>query len=237
MKIVLIHGHTRKGSTYHIAHMLVEKFTEKSITESVEEVFIPQIIHSGCLGCYTCIEAEEKCPFYEEKMQIMKLIEAADLLIFTTPTYCMAPSSQMKQFMDLTFTYWMSHKPRAYMFQKKAIVISTSAGAGSNRANTPIARMLFYWGVPSVTKYGLAVQAMSWDGVSEKKKEKIATDVAKIAKKLSNEKEIRVGIKTKFMFFMMRMMQKGNMGSGPTERLYWENEGWLGKDRPWKKKS
>lgn len=32
----------------------------------------------------------------------------------------------------------------------------------------------------------------------------------------------------------MRMMQKGNMGSGDADRAYWENEGWLADARPWK---
>ena len=142
----------------------------------------------------------------------------------------------MKQFMDLTFTYWMPHKPRAFMFQKKAVVITTAAGSGCNEAIAPIARMLFYWGVPFVKKYGVTVQAMSWDDVTEKRKQKIAKDMRVLARKLSDPKPPSVGFKTKFMFFMMRMMQKNNMGSGPKERDYWESMGWLGKDRPWKKK-
>lgn len=233
MKIALIHGHVRKGSTYNISHILIEKI--KGNIE-LNEVFIPQTIKNGCAGCYNCIEDETLCPYYKEKTKIMKMIEEADLLVFTTPTYCMAPSAQMKAFMDLTFTYWMSHKPRANMFNKRAIVISTSAGVGSNKAIEPVARMLFYWGVPSVYKYGLAVQAMSWDGVSEKKKQRIDKDMTKLARKVSVLKSPRTGFKIKCMFHMMRMMQNGHMGSGETERRYWEDMGWLGKDRPWKKK-
>lgn len=236
MKVVLIHGHNRKGSTYHIAWMLVDELEKEGKVEGIDEVFVPQIIKNGCFGCYSCIESEEKCPYYKEKMQVMNLIEAADLLIFTTPTYCMAPSAQMKQFMDLTFTYWMPHKPRTFMFQKKAVVISTAAGTGCKKAIEPIARMLFYWGVPLVKKYGVAVQAKSWDEVTEKRKQKIAKDIVVLARKLSNKKQPSVRIKTKFMFSVMRMMQKNNMGSGLKEREYWESMGWLGKDRPWKKK-
>lgn len=233
MKIALIHGHIRKGSTYNISRILIDKIYGAT---DVNEVFIPHLIKNGCIGCYSCIEDETRCPFYTEKAKIMKVIEEADLLVFTTPTYCMAPSSQMKQFMDLTFTYWMSHKPRANMFHKRAVVISTCAGAGSNKAIEPIARMLFYWGVPAVHRYGLSVQAMSWDGVSDKKKDKIEKDMAKLARKVSTKKSPRVGFKTRFMFNMMRMIQNAHMGSGEIERKYWEDMGWLGKDRPWKKK-
>ena len=33
---------------------------------------------------------------------------------------------------------------------------------------------------------------------------------------------------------IMRMMQKSGMGSSPVEKQYWEENGWLGKQRPWK---
>lgn len=233
MKIALIHGHARKGSTYNISHILIDKLCGAA---ELKEVFIPETIKNGCTGCYSCIEDEALCPYYQEKTRIMESVEQADLLIFTTPTYCMAPSAQLKAFMDLTFTYWLSHKPRENMFRKRAIVISTCAGAGSGKAIEPVARMLFYWGVPSVYKYGMSVQAMSWDGVSEKKKLKIDKDMTRLAKKLSVKNPPKIGFKTRFMFSMMRMMQIKNMGSSATERKYWEDMGWLGKNRPWKKK-
>lgn len=55
-------------------------------------------------------------------------------------------------------------------------------------------------------------------------------------KEAFSKKAPLVGIRTKAMFNLMRMMQNMNMGSGPDERRYWEDMGWLGKDRPWKKK-
>lgn len=59
------------------------------------------------MGCYQCIENEEKCPFYNEKKRIMEAIESADLLIFTTPTYCMRASASMKALlvMDIQKSY------------------------------------------------------------------------------------------------------------------------------------
>lgn len=63
----------------------------------------------------------------------MSEVESADILIFTTPTYCLRASAPMKSFIDLTFNYWMSHRPRKCMFHKKAIVISTAAGTGAKK--------------------------------------------------------------------------------------------------------
>ena len=231
MKIVLIHGQNHKGSSYTIGRKIAEKIPgEPEITE----FFLPKALEHFCLGCYKCIDAEEKCPFYTEKRLIMEEIEKADILIFTTPTYCMRASAPMKSFIDLTFTYWMSHRPRKCMFEKRAAVISTAAGAGAGSAVKDIATALGYWGISAVTKYGIGVQAMNWDMVSEKKKAKIEKKTDSIAKKLSAPGKPKTGVKTKALFGLMRMMQLKNMGSGEAEREYWEKNGWLGKARPWK---
>lgn len=228
MKITLIHGQNHKGSTYHIARMLAEQFANSDI----QEFFLPKDLEHFCLGCYQCIENEENCPFYREKSRIMQAVENADLLIFTTPTYCMRASASMKAFMDLTFTYWMSHKPRACMFSKKAVVISTAAGTGTKTAIKDITNTLFYWGVPYIKEYGIAVQAMSWEQVSHEKKAKINADLVKLASRIQKAK-IHIGIKTRFMFYMMRMMQIQDWGAGQAEKEYWKNHGWLGNKRPW----
>lgn len=56
----------------------------------------------------------------------------------------------------------------------------------------------------------------------------------KLAAKLSTTKRPRVPFKTRFMFAMMANMQKSGMGSGPADKKYWEEQGWLAKKRPWK---
>ncbi len=231
MKIVLINGQNHKGSSYHIGRMLAEQFSESEI----KEFFLPKDLDHFCIGCYTCIKNEDKCPFYAEKKKIMNEVEQADLLIFTTPTYCMRASAPMKAFMDFTFTYWMSHKPRKCMFSKKAVVISTAAGAGVKSATKDIQNALFYWGVPYIKEYGIAVQAMCWEQVSDKKKERIKQDIEKLANNIANNPNPRVGIKTKFMFGIMRMMQNKGMGSSSEETEYWKANGWLDKKRPWSK--
>ena len=230
MKIVLIHGQNHKGSTYHIGRLLLEQFGNSE----VQEFFLPKDLEHFCVGCYNCIDDESRCPFYNEKRPIMEAVEKADLLIFTTPTYCMRASAPMKAFIDLTFTYWMVHKPRRCMFSKKAVVISTAAGTGMKTAIKDISNTLFYWGVPYIREYGLAVQAMSWEQVADKKKAKIKADIVKLANRLKKA-NVKVGFKTRFMFGIMRMMQLKDMGSSESEKEYWKEKGWLDKDRPWKK--
>lgn len=231
MKIVLIHGQNHKGSSYHIGRMIADKM---NVEKEVTEFFLPRDLNHFCLGCYQCIEGDEKCPFYAEKKVIMDAVEAADVLIFTTPTYCLRASAPMKAFIDLTFTYWMAHRPRKCMFTKKAVVVSTAAGQGAKSAVKDVTTALFYWGVPYIKSYGIAVQAMNWDMVSVKNKEKIEKATSKLAEQLSHDKKPIVGIKTRFMFKVMGMMQTAGMGSSPVEKEYWESNGWLCGKRPWR---
>lgn len=229
MNIVLIHGQNHKGSSYHIGRLFAQ---ELGAGNKITEFFLPRDLNHFCTGCCKCLQDETKCPFYEEKKPITDALLAADLLIFTTPTYCMRASAPMKAFIDLTFTYWMSHKPRAEMFNKKAVVVSTAAGAGTKSAIKDISTALFYWGVPYVKRYGIGVQAMNWAGVSEAKKLKIQKDAAKAAKTILRKKA-RVGIKTKLVFNVMRMMIK-NYDDSDADKKYWNNNGWFEKNRPWK---
>ena len=55
-----------------------------------------------------------------------------------------------------------------------------------------------------------------------------------LAAKLSREKAVRVGIKTRFLFWMMGGMQKADWGTDPSEKDYWESKGWLKGAKPWK---
>ena len=151
----------------------------------------------------------------------------------TTPTYCMHVSAPLKAFIDLTFDLWMSHRPMASMFTKRALIVSTAAGTGTGSAMKDVQDALVYMGVPKIVKYGLSVQAMNWEGVGHKKKAKIERDAARIAKQLSTDKAPAVGIRTRFLFRMMGMLQKKGWNSAPVETAYWKEKGWLDGKKPW----
>ena len=231
MKIVLIHGQNHKGSTWNIANLLVQKITGE---KEVKEFFLPRDLNHFCVGCYSCLEGREKCPFWEDKQPMDEAMNEADLLILTTPNYCMMPSAPMKAFLDLFFTNWMSHKPQESMFHKRAVVISTASGAGAGKATKLVANNLTNWGIPEVTCYGLSVNAMNWEMVPEKKKVKIEKDMDRLAIRISGKTVVKVGIKTRFLFWMFGGMQKANWGASPSEKEYWKRRGWLTGTKPWK---
>ena len=230
MKIVMLNGQNHRGSSYHIGRAVIDRIEgEKEVTE----FFFPKDLDHFCLGCYRCIEDAAACPYYEEKKVILDAIDGADLLVVTTPTYCMHVSAPLKAFIDLTFDLWMSHRPMASMFTKRALIVSTAAGTGTGSAMKDVQDALVYMGVPKIVKYGLSVQAMNWEGVDRKKKAKIERDAARIAKQLSTDKAPAVGIRTRFLFRMMGMLQKKGWNSSPVETAYWKEKGWLDGKKPW----
>ena len=232
MKITIIHGQNHKGSTYHIARM-----TAENIGGSIEEFFLPKDFSENCLGCYACLDkGKEFCPHSGQVGIILDSMLSSDVIIIGSPTYVMEMTGQLKSFFDHLFTTWLSHRPEEAMFTKTAVVVSTAAGAGMKSVTKSLSRQMFYLGIPKVYRISERVAATSWDMVKEKKKEQIEVKIQKIAKKIVAENGRAVpGIKLKFMFSIMRMMQKNNDWA-PVDKKHWEDKKWLGKDRPWKKK-
>lgn len=227
MKIVIINGQNHKGSTYHIGTSLAHKLAGD---DEIAEFFLPRDLNHFCLGCYSCINDLTNCPYYDEKKIIADAMEEADLLIFTSPNYCMLPSAPMKAFIDLFYQYWLPHRPQANMFKKKAVVISTAAGMGAGKVCTQLKRTLAYWGVPYIKKYSISVQSSSWNDVSDKKKRKIETDITRLSHKIEKAKAGKPSPYIRFMFNMMALTKKN---PDDPEAAHWQEQGWLDGKRPW----
>lgn len=229
MRIVIIHGQSHKGSTYHIARMLAEK-----ISGEIKEIFLPKDFGEFCVGCTKCFaESETKCPHYEKLKPHTDAMDKADVIILASPVYVYHATGAMKAFLDHYGYRWMVHRPEGTMFKKQGVCISTAAGAGMKSTNKDMMDSLFFWGVAKRYKYGAAVAAVDWNGVSEKKKRAIEKATSKMAKKIiHNSKNVRPGIKTKGLFWAMHLVQK--RGINPSDVAYWKSKEWIGKKRPWK---
>lgn len=229
MKVLIISGTAHKGSTYSIGRILAEK-----LTSDISEVFLPRDFGEFCCGCTNCfMEGAEKCPHYSRLRPITELIDGADVLIFTTPTYVFHASGQMKAFLDHYGWRWMVHRPEEKMFSKQAVIISTAAGMGMKSAMKDVADSCFFWGIPRVYKYGKAVMETDWKKVKPEIKESIAKKTDALAGKISGRAgNVGVPLKTRGLFFIMSMMQKN--GFNEADVNYWKEKGWTQGKRPWR---
>lgn len=229
LKITMIHGQNHIGSTCQIGRMLAGK-----IGGEVTEFFLPRDFGSFCTGCTTCfMKDEKKCPHYEKLEPITKAMDEADVLIFTSPVYVYHATGPMKAFLDHYGYRWMVHRPEEKMFRKQAVCIATAAGGGMKSTIKDMADSLFFWGVPKIYKYGVAVRSTSFDTISDPIRKKIEQKTTALANQVQrNHGKVKPGWKTRFWFLMMHFAQRN--GFNECDRLYWAEKGWTGKKRPWK---
>lgn len=231
MKTVLIHGQNHKGSTYFVAKMLADK-----IGGECTEFFLPRDFGEFCTGCTQCFgESEKLCPHHEKLKPILLAMDEADVIILASPVYVYHVTAQMKSFLDHLGYRWMVHRPEKSMFFKQGVCISTAAGAGMKSTNQDMADSLFFWGVPKIYRYGVAVQAVSPEKISDKIRESIERRTDALAAQICrNHGRVRPGIKTRGFFTVMRRLTRGGSWNAADKR-YWEQMGWTNSVRPWEK--
>ena len=218
MKVLIISATVHRGSTYSIGRILAEKVTSP---ENISEVFLPRDFGEFCCGCTNCFgKGEQTCPHYEKLRPVTEKIDAADLIILTSPVYCYHAAGQMKALLDHYGYRWMVHRPDGKMFRKQAAVIATAAGAGVKSTLKDMADSCYFWGIPRIYRYGTAVRAVSWESVTAERKRKINKKTDRIAAKIKrNYGKKSVTLKTAAFFRLMAMIQK---------------KGWTSGKRPWK---
>lgn len=178
MKSVVVYGTQRRGSTYNITQKFLDRLCNNK--GDIQEFFLPKDMPNFCRGCFQCFKDNTKCPDYKYIEPILKAMEEADLIIFASPVYVYHVSGQMKAFLDHFGFQWMVHQPNETMFSKRALVISTAAGAGTKSTIKDVLDSMLFWGVAKTYKYGVNVAASEWEHVSIKKKNKIENEIGKI---------------------------------------------------------
>lgn len=227
MKIVVINGQAHKGTTHHIAHMLADQ-----LGGEVTEFFLPRDFGAFCIGCAQCIHKDEAlCPHAEALAPITRAMDAADLLIFTTPVYVYHATGQMKAFLDHYGWRWIIHRPEPAMFKKQAVVLTTAAGAGMKSAIKDVRDSLFFWGVGRVYTFGIATHADRYAHMTEKKRRQTEGAVSKIAAKIkSAEGRVKPALKTRLFFRFYRRVILPHMQA--SDQAYWAKTG-LDRRVPW----
>ena len=104
MKIVCLLGSPRSnGNSTAIATHLC-KFAEKN--GSVVQTFaLNKLTYRGCQACMTCKTKLDRCVLNDDLTQVLDAIRDTDVLVMATPVYYGDVSSQMKGFIDRTYSY------------------------------------------------------------------------------------------------------------------------------------
>ena len=236
MKIAVINGTEKHGTTYQLKEIFLQRFSEAIITE----FYLPKDCPSFCVGCATCFTKGEKfCKDFACVSAVEKALIDADLIVFASPAYVMHATGALKALLDHFAYRWMPHRPLLQMFGKRAVIVTQCIGAGAKSAAKDIKHSLSWWGISKIGIFsGALMDDIVWDKVSDKRRKKFTKGINKLANKFSKinyAKPARTKLATKIKFVLCRFIQKQTRKKGGgTDYEYWHNNGWLGKDRPWK---
>ncbi len=237
MKITVIHGGRKNGSTYHCAKQFIQAVCQRAESQpQVTEFFLTQDAPPFCNGCFSCFQnGENTCPHADKVQPIAETIRQADIVVLTSPVYALDVSGQMKTLLDHLCYMWMSHRPAPEMFCKVGITIATTAGAGLRHTSKTLANSLNYWGARRTLRIDNPVAASKWEEVSQSKREKIERKLGRVANRtvrmVSVINSLRPTLFTRFFFALMKSMMKGNTWC-KRDRDHWEIFGWLSGTRP-----
>ena len=236
MRIAIIYGCRKNGSTHNCVKIIKESL-DKLGTVEYDEIWLTKDLSKLCTGCVNCIlRGEQYCPHHSSVNNILEKIIGADGIILATPVYGMNVSGAMKNFIDHFCYMWMPHRPNPKMFNKVAIIISTTAGAGTISTNKTMKKALDYMGVKKIYCYGKAVMASSWEDINEGKKQKMQDSLIALANKyyksIENIEKIRTRVKTRLLFNFIRKMTRG-LPDTNIDKQYWEKNGWYEKQKPY----
>ena len=228
MRILAIIGTPTRdaGYTMRTVQALERSLIEQS-TARVDYIFLEDLQLPGCQGHLTCIKmGEAHCPFSTDINKLLQKMIAADAVIFASPVHCFNVSALMKNMIDL-FVYQM-HRPA--FFGKKALVVSTAAGAGQKGVLKYLGKTVSNWGFDVVGKLGTHAGLFDEARYQVRLAESAEQLAATLVKAISRNKPARPGIAELINFRVWRSVVRQSKEASPYDWNHWQASGWLDQD-------
>ena len=212
-----------EGYTTKTVQALADSIQQQSSCD-IEYLYLADLQLGGCRGHLTCIKTgEQQCPFYSDVNSLEQKMLAADAVIFASPVHCFNVSTLMKNMADL-FVYQM-HRPA--FFGKKAVVVSTAAGAGQKNVLNYLRKTVANWGFEVVGRLG--THSGLFDEAPYKPKLKAAAD--KVAGQLItalNRTELPNPDAAELINFRVwRSVVMRTEQASPYDFEHWKQSGWF----------
>ena len=180
MKYLIINGSPRRKNTWAIV-----KRARSNLDGEFEEIHLSECKIPLCNGCFKCInDGEDKCPHFVYISPIVKKIKECNGIIIATPVYALNVTALLKNFID--HTAYIFHRPD--FFDKKALVVVSTAGAGHKKVAKYLNETLRHWGFNKV--YNLPFACGEKENLETEKIDKISKKFGRDVKstKLHNPK-------------------------------------------------
>jgi multimeric flavodoxin WrbA len=104
MKIVNLLGSPRlNGNSAMIARRFCE--TAEKHGAQIATYVLNDLQYRGCQGCFLCKTKLDRCALKDDLTGVLDAIRETDVVVLASPVYFWDISSQMKTFIDRTFSY------------------------------------------------------------------------------------------------------------------------------------
>ena len=228
MKILAIIGTpTRQaGFTTQTVDALARSLRARGQVE-IESIHLEDVPLARCQGFLSCVKhGEHKCPVGPQMASILAAMRAADGVIFASPVHCFNVSTLMKNFIDL-LVYQM-HRPE--FFGKKALVVTSAAGAGHKAVLKYLRKTVAIWGFEVVGQLGTHAGLFG----AEKYQARLHQATDKVADRflhaLARTSLPEPGIAELINFRVWRSVVKRTAEASPYDWAHWQKAGWLEQD-------
>lgn len=229
MNIFVIHGSMRKGNTYNLTQLVLKKLrTYENVT--IDEISVANLDLPFCLSCHQCFErGEDKCPHFNILHPIAEKIENCDALIVSGVVYSMHLNASMKNLIDHLSYYF--HRPR--LFEKKALVITTTAGAGDKTVAKYLQSTLAHWGISGSSRLNIKIQTVPFS-LNEKQSKKLDKVTANFYNTIKNNILSSPSTNALIVHNSFRGMSAADVPISEYDKAYWQNSGLYNKVYPQK---
>jgi len=193
----------------------------------LEYIYLEDMELPRCEGHLTCVKhGEARCPFSANIAPLLNKMTAADAVIFASPVHCFNVSTLMKNMIDL-FVYQM-HRPE--FFGKKAVVVTSAAGAGQNAVLKYLRKTVAIWGFDVVGQLG--THAGLFNEPKYQQKLTVAADrvAAKLIAAVALNETPRPGLAELINFRVWRSVIIRSKDASPYDWDHWRSSGWLEQD-------
>ncbi|QEM68817.1 flavodoxin family protein [Geobacter sp. FeAm09] len=128
MKIVCLLGSPRTtGSSATIANHLLK--TAGALGAETRSFELNRLAYRGCQACYACKTKLDRCALKDDLSEVLAAVSEADALVLASPVYYGDITSQLKGFIDRSYSYlvpdYITNPQPSRLTPKKLVFVQT----------------------------------------------------------------------------------------------------------------
>ncbi|MCI5866880.1 MAG: NAD(P)H-dependent oxidoreductase [Methanosphaera sp.] len=216
MNYLIINGSPRRQNTWKIVERIKDTLSDNDTSANFWEVDLMKEDIPLCMGCFSCfMNGEDSCPHADKVQPIVEMMKKCDGLIITSPVYALNVTALIKNFIDHLAYFF--HRP--YFFNKKAIVVTTTAGAGAKDAGKYLDETLRHFGYNKRYKLCFVNSYDARGKLPFKVREEIDKQTLKFYDDIKEDRLYSPSFKALFYYNMWRSMAYN--GHVKADQNYW----------------